>query len=70
MILIFDVQKANILNRLTHGSITAGIPATILRNHPNAYIITTEKVAREAKIENIVTRLTSSKEAVERICEI
>lgn len=68
LILAFDMQKANILNRLFNGPITAGIPATILRNHPNAYILTTEKVAHEAEIENYVSELiTTPKETAERI---
>ena len=70
LILAFDMQKANILNRLFNGPMTAGIPATILRNHPNAYVLTTDKVAREAKIDSIITNSISPKEASERIVRI
>lgn len=67
LILIFDMQKANILNRLFNGPITAGIPATILRFHPNAYVFTTEKVAREAKIEEYLSALSTPQEIARRI---
>lgn len=70
LILAFDIQKANILNRLFNGPMTAGIPATILRNHPNAYVLTTDKVAREAKIDSIITSSISPEEASERIVRI
>ena len=50
LILAFDIQKANIVRRLFEGPITAGIPATLLRKHPNSFLITTEKVAVEAGI--------------------
>lgn len=67
LVLVFDMQKANILNRLFNGPITAGIPATILRYHPNAYILTTEKVAREANIDQYISGSFTPKEAAERI---
>ena len=50
LILAFDIQKANIVRRLFEGPITAGIPATLLRKHPNSFLITTEKVAVDAGI--------------------
>ncbi|MFR2768244.1 MAG: hypothetical protein ACLTAI_08140 [Thomasclavelia sp.] len=53
LIVAFDLQKASIINRLFYGPMTAGIPATLLRNHPNAYVLTTEKVANEAKVMDI-----------------
>lgn len=70
LVLAFDMQKANILNRLFNGPMTAGIPATILRNHPNAYILTTDKVAHEAKIDGIITNSITPQEATERIVKI
>lgn len=67
LILFFDIQKANMLNRMFSGPMTAGIPATILRRHPNAYVITTKKVAQEANIDfNDVTAM-EPKEASEWI---
>ena len=63
LILVFDIQKANILNRLFNGPMTAGIPATLLRNHPNAFVLTTEKVAHEAKIDYMVMNDKNAKEA-------
>lgn len=53
LILIFDLQKAGILRRLFTGPVTAGIPATLLRTHPNAFVLTTEKTALEARIEEL-----------------
>lgn len=63
LILFFDIQKANILSRMFSGPITAGIPATLLRNHPNAYILTTNKVAAEARVEDFATMNADPKEA-------
>lgn len=67
LILAFDLQKAGILHRLFNGTITAGIPATILRNHPNAYVLTTRAVAKEAEIEDYVSDCEDAKEAAEWI---
>ena len=67
LILAFDLQKAGVLHRLFNGTITAGIPATILRNHPNAYVLTTRAVAKEAEIEDYVSDCKDAKEAAEWI---
>ena len=63
LIVAFDLQKATIINRLFNGPITAGIPATLLRNHPNAYVITTEKVANEARVLDLASNLKNPEEA-------
>ena len=52
-----------------HGPMTAGIPATLLRNHPNAYILTTEKVANEAKVLDLASDFKNAKEAAEWITQ-
>ena len=65
LILAFDMQKASILHRLFNGIITAGIPATLLRNHPNAYVLTTRSVAKEADILDYVVDSADAKEAAE-----
>ena len=57
------------LIRLFNGPITAGIPATLLRHHPNAYVLTTEKVAKEAKIIDYVSSIKEPKEAARWIVE-
>lgn len=67
LILAFDIQKANILHRLFNGPITAGIPATILRNHPNAYVITTLKVLQEAKLTGLESEIKKPEEAAKWI---
>lgn len=67
LILAFDLQKANIVRRLLTGSMTAGIPATLLRKHPNAFILTTESVANEAKINDMTSHYLDAKEAAEWI---
>ena len=59
------MQKASILHRLFNGIITAGIPATLLRNHPNAYVLTTRSVAKEADILDYVVDSADAKEAAE-----
>lgn len=69
LIVAFDIQKASIINRMFNGPMTAGIPATLLRNHPNAYVITTEKVANEAKVMDLVCNLKNAKEAARWITE-
>ena len=69
LIVAFDLQKANIVARLFNGPITAGIPATLLRHHPNAYVLTTEKVAKEAKIIDYVSSIKEPKEAARWIVE-
>ncbi|MCD8373062.1 MAG: TIR domain-containing protein [Clostridia bacterium] len=53
---IFDIQKANILNRMFNGPMTAGLPATLLRNHPNAYILTTKNIVNEAELSDLVIK--------------
>lgn len=67
LILAFDMQKANILGRLFTGPMTAGIPATLLREHRNAYILTTQAVARESKINDIAIGNKTAKEGAEWI---
>lgn len=67
LIVAFDIQKASIVSRLLNGPMTAGIPATLLRNHPNAYILTTEKVAAEAKILDLLSDIKNPNEAAKWI---
>ena len=67
LILAFDIQKANILNRLFTGPMTAGIPATLLRGHRNAYVLTTKAAAHEAKIEDMTINDKTAKEGAEWI---
>lgn len=69
LIVAFDLQKASIINRLFYGPMTAGIPATLLRNHPNAYVLTTEKVANEAKVIDIASNIKNAIEAAKWITE-
>lgn len=69
LIVAFDLQKASIINRLFYGPITAGIPATLLRNHPNAYVLTTEKVANEAKVMDIASNIKNAIEGAKWITE-
>lgn len=64
---IFDTQKAPILNRLFNGPMTAGLPATLLRNHSNTYIVTTRNIANEAGIGDLCTTEEDPKAAAERI---
>ena len=67
LILAFDIQKANILSRLFSGPMTAGIPATLLREHRNAYVLTTKAVVREAKIGDMTIGDKTAKEGAEWI---
>lgn len=67
LILAFDVQKSNILRRLLLGPMTAGIPATLLRNHTNAFILTTERAAIDAGINHLVLENKNPKEAAKWI---
>jgi len=45
LVLAFDNQKAAILHRVLNGPITAGVPATLLQMHYNAYLLTTTNIA-------------------------
>jgi len=67
LILVFDMQKANILNRLFNGPMTAGLPATLLRNHPNAYILTTKSIVHEANLDDLAVEKNDPKEVAEWI---
>ena len=67
LILAFDIQKATIVKRLFEGPITPGIPATLLRKHPNPFLITTEKVAHEAGIIDYADTNVSAEDAVKWI---
>ncbi|TGX97863.1 hypothetical protein E5357_11040 [Hominisplanchenecus murintestinalis] len=69
LIVAFELQKASIINRLFNRSMTAGIPATLLRNHSNAYVLTTEKVANEAKVMDLSCDIKNAKEAAKWITE-
>lgn len=69
LILAFDIQKANILSRLFNGPITAGIPATLLQRHGNAYVFTTESVVREARLTEVSVIGKNAREAAEWIAE-
>ena len=69
LILAFDIQKANILSRLFNGPITAGIPATLLQRHGNAYVLTTESVVREARLTEASVIGKNAREAAEWIAE-
>jgi glucosamine-6-phosphate deaminase len=40
-------HKAPILKKALHGSVTPEIPASILQNHPNAYIVIDKEAADE-----------------------
>lgn len=65
LVLVFESQKANILKRLFNGPMTAGIPATLLRNHHNAYVITTKSIIQEAGIDGDNIKMLSPLEAAE-----
>ena len=64
LIVVFDKQKANILKRLFVGPMTAGIPATLLRKHQNAFILTTDAIAMEAGIDDEFIKRKSIDEVV------
>ncbi|MDE6690666.1 MAG: TIR domain-containing protein [Clostridia bacterium] len=67
LIPVFDMHKANILNRLFNGPMTAGVPATLLRNHPNAYVLTTKSIAHEAGLDDLAVGKNDPKEAADWI---
>lgn len=69
LILVFDIQKANMLSRLISGPVTAGIPATLLSRHHNAYILTTRSIAEEADIASLIIDDKNAKEAAEWIVQ-
>lgn len=67
LIPVFDLNKAGILSRLFTGPMTAGVPATLLREHRNAYVLTTNAIAREAKIDDVAIKEKSAKEVAQWI---
>lgn len=54
MILIFEPQKAEIMRTMFTSSMTVKIPATLLQNHQNAFILTTKRIAHLANMDNEV----------------
>ncbi len=40
MLLVQGEHKAEILEKIVYGEVTENVPASVLQNHPNAYIIT------------------------------
>lgn len=66
LVLAFGGPKSSILRRMTTGGETPGLPATMLRRHTNAHIITTQALADEAGLLDHSRRMTPE-EAVEHM---
>lgn len=58
MVLAFDKDKSNAVGRLFREDIDENVPLTLLRNHPNAYVIITKEVAKKAGLENFTINMT------------
>lgn len=63
----YEISKSNAIKRLFKGEKTPNVPLTMLRNHPNAYVIITKEIAKKAGIEEHTITKFSPKEAAECI---
>ena len=69
MMLAFEPNKSNAIERLFKEKIDPTIPITLLRNHKNAYLIITKEIAEKANIMEFATLDLSPKEAAECILQ-
>lgn len=67
LMLAFEPDKSNAVERLFKEEIDPNIPITLLRNHPNAYLITTKEIIKKAKIEDYAITNYSPEEAAKCI---
>lgn len=67
MILAFEKDKKNAIERLFKGNIDSSVPLTLLRYHQNAFVIITKKIADLANLTNYAVSNLSPKEAAECI---
>lgn len=63
---IFDEDKASVISRMIRFEETPGIPSTLLRRHPRAVIVMSERVAEAADF-GATTRFDSAEVAAEAI---
>jgi 6-phosphogluconolactonase/glucosamine-6-phosphate isomerase/deaminase len=69
LLLAFDEKKGDAIERLYKEESDPSAPITLLRNHPNAYCIITEDVAKKAGLEAYAIRGKSPKEVAECILQ-
>ena len=67
MILAFESNKANAIERLFKEKEDPYIPVSLLQSHKNACVIITKEIAQKAKIESLTITGLSPKEAAECI---
>jgi len=67
MILAFDRNKSQAIERLFKEKIDCNAPITLLRNHKNAYVIITKEIAKNAGLEKYAITDLTPKEAAECI---
>lgn len=58
VILAYPGNKSNVVRQMITGPVSAGIPATILSRHHNAFIVTTTSIADELGLDDLVERIT------------
>lgn len=69
LVLGYDAKKQAILRRMIHAPETAGVPATVLRRHGFAFLITTKECAAGLNAKEI-TMPTTPKEAAQWISQL
>lgn len=69
MILAFESNKSNAIERLFKENLDPDIPVTLLRQHKNAYVIITKEIAEKANVTELSIMNLSPEEAAECILQ-
>lgn len=69
MILAFDKEKCSAIERLLKEDVDANAPITLLRKHPNAFLILTTDIVKKIGIEKYAVTDLSPKEAAKCILQ-
>ncbi|MBP3309144.1 MAG: TIR domain-containing protein [Clostridia bacterium] len=67
LMLAFESDKSNAIERLFKEDVDPSVPVTLLRNHENAYLITTKEIVSRAGLENHAIKNLSPTEAAKCI---
>ena len=69
LMLAFETDKSNAIERLFKEGVDPNIPMTLLQEHKNAYLITTKEIIKKAKLEDYAITNYSPKEAMKCIMQ-
>ena len=67
MILVFETQKAEMLQTMITSAATPRIPATLLQYHQNAYVLTTDSIVHWTEIDDALITHVDDVEAASEI---